>query len=96
MIFLPFTCKYAVWFMAPAAFLATQVYAPELSACMDSMLSILVLLDELTEILSLSIISVSLKYQTMDTGESPFITVHVTDVKSPAFAVSSPNVNGIS
>lgn len=30
----------------------------------------------------------------MSTGKSPFITAHCTVAMSPAFAASSPNVNG--
>jgi hypothetical protein len=30
----------------------------------------------------------------IDIGESPLTTVHVTDVTSPAFTISSPKLNG--
>lgn len=82
--------------VAPAAFLATQVYSPMWSALADSIDRLLIFLPILLmKISSLLSISVLLKYHEIVIGESPLATVHVTEITSPAFMVSSPNENGM-
>lgn len=82
-------------FVAPAAFLATQVYSPTYSALADSMDSMLIFLPTLLIVISaLLLISVPLKNHLSAIGVSPLTTEQVADARSPAFVVSSPNEKG--
>jgi hypothetical protein len=82
--------------LAPAAFLATHVYAPTWSALVDSIERELIFLPILLMTTSsLLLISALLKSHAIVMGESPFVTVHCRDMASPALIGSSPAAKGI-
>jgi hypothetical protein len=89
-------CRVVVKLVAPAAFLAMQVYSPMCDARTDSMVSALTfLLFLLIIISSLFSSSVPLKSHEILIGVSPLVTVHWTDPTSPALIDSSPNEKGM-
>lgn len=83
--------------MAPAEFETTQLYSPAWPALTDSMDNCLDLFPDFKTVTSSlsGLIAVPLNIQTISKGRSPFMTVQVNDVISPAFAGSSPKENGL-
>ena len=92
----PLTSNLAECEVDPAAFEATQVYSPACLAATDSMVSCLTRFPELDTITSIrsDLIGWLSKVQAISRGESPLVTTHCTETRSPAFTGSSPNEIG--
>lgn len=92
----PLTSNLAECEVDPAAFEATQVYSPACLAATDSMVSCLTRFPELDTITSIrsGLIGWLSKVQVISRGESPLVTTHCTETRSPAFTGSSPNEIG--
>ena len=92
----PLTSNLAECEVDPAAFEATQVYSPACLAATDSMVSCLTRFPELDTITSIrsDLIGWLSKVQVISRGESPFVTTHCTETRSPAFTGSSPKEIG--
>lgn len=92
----PLTSNLAECEVDPAAFEATQVYSPACLAATDSMVSCLTRFPELDTITSIrsDLIGWLSKVQVISRGESPLVTTHWTETRSPAFTGSSPNEIG--
>lgn len=92
----PLTSNLAECEVDPAAFEATQVYSPACRAATDSMVSCLTRFPELDTITSIrsDLIGWLSKVQVISRGESPLVTTHCTETRSPAFTGSSPNEIG--
>lgn len=92
----PLTSRTAVRCVAPATFETTQVYSPACRADTESIDNCFDRLPDFEIVMSSRSldIAVPLNIHTISRGRSPFITAQDSDAISPAFAGSSPKVNG--
>lgn len=88
----PLTSNLAEWDVEPAAFDATQVYSPACLAATDSMVNCFTRFPESDTITSIRswFIGRPSNVQVISRGESPLVTTHCTETKSPALTGSSP------
>lgn len=92
---IPLTESIAERDVDPAMFVATHVYSPACWAPTESITNCFVRfpISDIAKSCRLESISIPSNIKLISSGESPLVTAHCTEAKSPAFRGSSPKEN---